>query len=91
MIRDDQIECAKSRPSGHGGVCLIQSRHANPVEAGCYLLLRHFGLGFYACTNSRREENMSNATQSLAVETEALKEAYAAFNPERYSGNRGSA
>jgi hypothetical protein len=61
------------------------------VEAGCYLLLRHFGLGFYACTNSRREENMSNATQSLAVETEALKEAYAAFNPERYSGNRGSA
>jgi ketosteroid isomerase-like protein len=33
-----------------------------------------------ACTNSRREENMSNAPRPLAVETEALKEAYAAFN-----------
>jgi ketosteroid isomerase-like protein len=33
-----------------------------------------------ACTNSQREENMNNATQPRAVETEALKEAYAACN-----------
>jgi ketosteroid isomerase-like protein len=51
-----------------------------PCGSGQLFPASPFQHWFSAPAPIRREENMSNATQPRAVETEALKEAYAAFN-----------